>query len=213
MFTRRIFSLTTTLLLGLGILSSPAAVLAKTDTNTERGGNPSPVHNFLGKQAVVGVGDVTAKSGTSLTIAKGGKTYQVLTDGQTQFRRKFWGKSSFEEISVGDQVNVIGKWSNSAKTEIKATLIRDLSIQKRSGVILGLVKSLSGSDFVLATQSRGDINVTPDSSTKFTDRRGKSISQSDLSVGHRVRAKGMLDLTNHTMTEVVGVNDYSLPVK
>jgi hypothetical protein len=55
--------------------------------------------------------------------------------------------------------------------------------------------------------------VTVSSSTKFVDRRGKTIAQTDVAVSHRIRVKGMWDNTNSTITEVTQVKDYSLPVK
>ena len=50
---------------------------------------------------------------------------------KTQLRRHFGGKSSLSESSVGDEVNVIGRYTDETKSTIEAALIRNKSIQKR----------------------------------------------------------------------------------
>jgi len=74
---------------------------------------------------------VTKIEDTALTVTKDNIIYTVLTDSKTVFKRRFGGKSSLAEISTNDKLNILGKWNNEEKTEIKAANIRDLSIQKR----------------------------------------------------------------------------------
>jgi hypothetical protein len=158
-------------------------------------------------------GKVTVKDGTTITITKDTKTYSIQTDDKTQFRRLFWGKSSFDEIQVGDTIQVFGKWTDEAKTIILARSIRDVSIQKRFGVFFGVVQSLTSNGWVMTTIStkRDNQTVTINTSTKLTNRKGETISQADIVVGHRVRVKGMWDRANNTVTEVTIVRDFSLP--
>lgn len=156
---------------------------------------------------------VTAKGTSSLTITKDSKTYTVNVDSNTKYRRHFWGKSSFDEISVGDKVNVWGRFTDSTKTTILATLIRDLSIMKRHGVFIGTVSNLSGSTFTLNTVRRGAQTVTLTGSTVCVNRMEQVMSCSDIKNGDRVRVKGLWDVTNKTITEVTKVKDYSLPPK
>lgn len=169
----------------------------------------------LKARASIGTGAITSKSGTTFTFTKEGKSYTVNTDSKTQFRRKFWGKSSFDELTVGDTVNVIGLWIDDAHTTITAKLVRDTSIQKRFGVFFGEVKSLLSSGWVMSTVSekRADQTVTVDSSTKFTNRKGETITQSQVTVGQKVRVKGLWNRTNNTVTEVTQVKDFSLPLQ
>lgn len=169
--------------------------------------------DFLGKKAAIGTCKVTAKVGTSLTCTKGDKTYTILTDDKTKFERRFWGKSSYAEISVGDQINVIGKWADSAKTQIQAKLIRNLSVMKRKGVFFGTVDSLTSSGWTMKTVERGTQTVTVDTSTRFINRREQPITKVDVLAGHRVRVRGVWDVTNHTITEVTEVKDFDLPTK
>lgn len=170
---------------------------------------------FAKAKAVIGTGTLTAKSGTVLTVEKDGKSYTVNTDSNTKLVRRFWGKSSLDEMNVGDTVNVIGIWADDAHTVITAKLVRDVSIQKRFGVFIGEVKSLLSDGWIMTTKSdkRADQTVTVSSSTKFENRKEESITKDQIQVGHRVRIKGLWNKTTNTVTEVKEVKDFTLPVK
>lgn len=207
------FSLITLTVLTLIVLSSVSSVQAVGPLRVAT--RPAVIKRVLeatGRAAILG-GTLSAKSGTTLTVTKDGKTYTVNTDNTTQLRRRFWGKATLDEMQVGDSVNVHGKWSDEAKTTIAAKLIRDVSIQKRFGVFFGTVQSLTSGGWVMTTVGRGNQTVTVSSSTKFVDRAGRSITQNDIAVGHKVRAKGLWDRANNTITEVSHVKDFSLPAR
>lgn len=165
-----------------------------------------------------GSGKLTAISGTTLTVEKDGKTYTVLTGTfdkcSTQFRRRFWGSSAISEFTVGDSVNVAGRFQNEEKTIIEACVVRDVSIQKRFGVFVGEVTSLLSNGWVMTTvgEKRANQTVTVTSSTKYTDRKGEASTQAEVKVGNRVRVKGLWNRVNNTVTEVIQVKNYSLPL-
>lgn len=163
-------------------------------------------------RAAIILGTLSGKEGTTLTVTKEGKTYTVATDSKTQFRRNFWGKSSLNEMQVGDLVNVHGRWTDEAQTTIQAVLVRDMSIQKRFGVFFGTITATSSSGWTMDTIGRGSQTVTVSSETRFVNRRGGTISQSDIAAGHRVRVKGLWNIQNDTITEVTHVKDFSLPL-
>jgi hypothetical protein len=154
---------------------------------------------------------VTAKDATSITVDNEGTIVKVNITSNTHLRRKFWGKSTLAEISVGDSVNVIGRWVKEDKTEINAAVIRNLSIQKRFGVFFGKVKTITDTGFVMTTIQRGEETVTIDSA-KLINRKGESIKASDILVGHIVRVRGLWNSTGFTITETTEVKDFSLPV-
>lgn len=158
-------------------------------------------------------GTVSAISASSLTVAKDNINYTVNISSDTKFRRHFWGKSSLSEFSVGNIVNVWGKWTDDTKTAIDAKMIRNLSIMKRHGVFLGEIKSKGTDSFVIKSVKRGDQTVVFSSSTKFIDRKGNAITFNDLKIGDRVRVKGMWDKSLSKITEVAGVKDFSIPAK
>lgn len=165
---------------------------------------------FTNKRGQLDNVKVTAKDAASITVDNGGVSVKVDIQANTHFRRKFWGASSLAEISVGDSVDVVGRWTSEDKTEIKAVLIRDLSVRKRFGVFFGTVKTITDTGFVMTTIQRGEETVTLDSA-KLIDRTGKTITAADIQVGQKVRVRGTWDSANFTITGVSEVKDFSLP--
>lgn len=224
MVKNRLFSLAVAATLGLTIVPSVAAENARAEVRKEiredlgdkAGSRPGLLREVLKKgRAAIGSGKLTAKNGMTLTVEKDGKSYTVVTDSNTQLRRRFWGKATLDEMQVGDTLNVIGLWADDAKTTINAKLVRDASIEKRFGVFVGEVKSLTSSGWVMSTVSekRPNQTVTVTASTKLVNRKGGAIGQADVVVGHRVQVKGLWDRANNTVTEVTHVKDFTLPVK
>ncbi len=212
--------------IGLGVASPVLAVSAKAKGRgavdlqanvaaTRAGSRPGLLREFFTKsRAAIGSGTITAINGTTLTVTTNeGKVVTVLTDDKTQFRRRFWGKGTLAELKANDVVNVIGLWQDDAKTTILARLVRDLSIERRTGVFIGIVQSLTSGGFVIKTEQRGNLTVTTSDTTKFVNRREEAITKADVKVDHRVRVKGLWDRNLNTITEVVQVKDFSLPAK
>lgn len=168
---------------------------------------------FRGKTAKLTNAAVTAVSGSTMTASEGGKTYSINTSSGTKFRRHFWGTSSLNEISVGDKINVWGKWTDEAKTTIDAKMIRNLSVLKRHGVFFGEVLSTGSGSFVIKSLNRGNQTVSFDTNTKFINRRGESITSSDVKTGDRIRVRGLWDKEAGTITQVREVKDFSLPAR
>lgn len=188
------------------------------ETNEKAGSRPGLLRNLLGNgRAAIGTGTLTAIGGTTapttLTVTKNGTTYTINITANTQLRRRFWGKATLSEFTVGDMVTIIGQWTDSAHTTVNAVLVRDLSIQKRFGVFIGTVSSLTGTGWVMSTLSRGNQTVTVSTTTKLVNRKGQTISQADVKVNDRVRVRGLWDSKANTITEVTNVKDYTIPVK
>jgi len=148
---------------------------------------------------------VKTKEGTTLTVNLGANSHVM---------RRFWGKvGSFDEMQVGDVLNITGKYTDDTKTAVNAILVRDRSIQKRFGVFIGTVSNVSATGFTLTTPNRGAQTVTLTSSMKLTDRTGKTITATDMQNGHRVRVHGLWNVQAKTLTEVKQLKDFSLPVR
>jgi len=154
---------------------------------------------------------ITAVSENSLTVTSEGQTYTVNLRSDTKVRRHYYGKSELSEFQVGQHVNVWGTFTDETRTTISAAFVRNLSIMKRHGVFIGIVKAISDNMLTLDTIARGVQKVTVDANTIFVNRKMEGISQSDVEVGHRIRVKGMWDKTNSTVTEVKQVKDFTLP--
>ncbi|MCX6705969.1 MAG: DUF5666 domain-containing protein [Candidatus Woesebacteria bacterium] len=191
-------------------LLTPTVLPIKLKPNTDLIGK---IKLVVGKRGWIEKGEVTAISGSTLTITKDGVTYTVNTDDKTNFKRKFGGKGQLSEISVNDTVNVLGKWQNEEKTQILATHIRDLSIQKRHATFFGIVKTKTDSSLVLTTVNRGEQMMTIDISTKLVNRKMEEIKMADIQLGNRIRVKGIWDLTNKIVSEVTQIKDFSIPVQ
>lgn len=155
---------------------------------------------------------ITEINDTSLSISKGNKTYSVTLLPTTKLRRHYWGKSTTKEMSVGDSVNVWGKFIDSAETTIDGRIVRDTSIMKRHGVFVGTIKSKDTSTFVLTSKVRGDQTVVIDANTKVTDKKNETITLSDVKVDDRVRVDGIWDKTLSKITQA-DVKDYSVTNK
>ena len=195
---------------------SPSATATPTIAPVKFKLNPNLIGKIklaVGKRGWIEKGEVTAISGTTLTVTKGGVIYTVSTDSNTIFRRRFGGKSQLSEISANDTVNVLGKWQNEEKTQILATHIRDLSIQKRHATFFGTVRTKTDTSLVLTTVNRGEQTVIIDSSKKLVNRKMEEIKMADIQIGHRIRVKGIWDITNKTISEVTQIKDFSIPAK
>lgn len=195
---------------------SPSATATPTATPLKFKLNPNLIGKIklaVGKRGWIEKGTVTAVSGATLTVTKDSVTYTVSTDSNTIFRRRFGGKSSIDEISVNDIINVLGKWQNEEKTQILATHIRDLSIQKRHATFFGTVKTKTDTTLVLSTVNRGEQTVTISTSTKLVNRKMEEIKMADILIGHRIRVKGIWDSANKVISEVVQIKDFSLPAQ
>lgn len=164
-------------------------------------------------RATIVSGTVKSKEASTIVVTKDNKDITVNISDKTQFRRRFWGKSTLDEIQTGDTVTVIGRWVDETRTTINAVLIRDLSLQKRFGVFFGTIKTINNSVWVITTIKKGEQEVTVNSTTKFINRRGETISAGDILTGHRVRIRGLWDKSKNTITEVSEVKDFDLPVK
>ncbi len=161
-------------------------------------------------------------TGTLKEIASDNKSLVVTTDSgdvtvnitdKTQLRRRFWGKSNLGEFSVGDKINIIGSWTDDTKTAINAILIRNISVQRRWGVFFGDVLSKATNSFVIKSAKRADQTVMFDADTKFVSRDEKKMSYDDVTLGHRVRIKGVWDTKLNQIVEVEQVKDFSYPAK
>lgn len=168
----------------------------------------------LNKAKVIGVDD------SSLTVEKEGISYTVLVGTfenycTTKIRRKYFGETEITEINIGHTVNIFGRLKTNSQNTIEACFIRDLSIEKRHGVIIGLVTATNSSGWTMTTKRdpRGTQTVIVSEDTKYINRKQETILQSDINIGHTVRVKGVWDQTTSTLEDIVQVKDFSLPTK
>jgi len=138
-------------------------------------------------------------------------TFQVNINDKTKFLRKFGGKSSLGEYSVGDEVIVFGKFTDDTKLIIDAKTVKNNSIQKRFGAFFGKITVKNIDNFIMETAERGTQTVYF-GTAKIVNRKETNITLSDIKVGDRVRVKGVWDKTLSKIAEVIQIKDFSIPV-
>lgn len=194
------------LILLLFIAHSPFVLAAQTPwwRSATREGQLKNSRSMVAKMT----GSVTAVGTASITV----NSTTVNVNSLTKIIRRFGAASTLAEISVGDQVRVMGTWTDTSKTAINARIIRDWSIQKRKGAFIGTIQTMTPTGFTLQTLNRGVQTVTVSALTKYVNRKEQIINFSNLAAGHKIRVKGLWDSKLNTVTEVSQVKDYSLPM-
>lgn len=156
-------------------------------------------------------GKITVIGSNNFSLNGEDGTFQINITDKTKILRKFGGKSSLSEYSVGDEVVVFGKFTDDTKLVIDAKAVKNNSIQKRFGAFFGKVTVKNSDNFVMETLERGTQTVYF-GTAKIVNRKETAISYSDIKVGDRVRVKGVWDKTLSKIAEVVQIKDFSLPV-
>jgi hypothetical protein len=192
--------------------SNPAEI--KEDVKEVRMGLLDKVKNFMKKNLKFEArvkGKITIIGSNNFSIIGDDGTFQVNITDKTKILRKFGGKSSLSEFSVGDEVMVFGKFTNDTKLIIDAKTIKNNSIQKRFGAFFGKVTVKNSDNFIMETAERGTQTVFF-GTAKIVDRKETSIIINNIKVGDRVRVKGIWDKTLSKIIEVVQIKDFSIPV-
>lgn len=135
-------------------------------------------------------GYIKEVAGTTITMDQNGRTWTVDASGAT-LERAYGAKCGIEEFAVGDRLLVKGT-IYPAENKIKATRIRDMSIQAYHGRFFGSVLTKGEGYFMLRSIARGDQKVLVTASTKFYKWDNKTeISFADLREGDLVRVTGI----------------------
>lgn len=137
--------------------------------------------------------------------------FQINITEKTKLLKKFGGKSSLSEYSVGDEVVIFGKFTDDTKLIIDAKTVKNNSIQKRKGAFFGKITVKNTDNFVMETIERGT-QIVYFTGAEFVERNEKPITYADLKPGDRVRVKGVWNKTLSEIREVSQVKDFSIPV-
>ncbi|PJA55345.1 hypothetical protein CO165_04120 [Candidatus Roizmanbacteria bacterium CG_4_9_14_3_um_filter_33_18] len=192
--------------------SNPAGI--KEDVKEIRMGLLDKVKNFMKKNLKFEArvkGKITVVGSNNFSLNGDDGTFQVNINDKTKFLRKFGGKSSLSEYSVGDEVIVFGKFTDDTKLIIDAKTVKNNSIQKRFGAFFGKITVKNIDNFIMETAERGTQTVYF-GTAKIVNRKETNITLSDIKVGDRVRVKGVWDKTLSKIAEVIQIKDFSIPV-
>lgn len=137
------------------------------------------------------INEATVKSKTdkNLMVIKDSEIYEVNILSSTKFRPRYWGESTINEIQIGDTLNIIGGVKDN---KIDAFVVRDLSIQKRFGVLVGKVQSIDNNVFTILHNERGNQIVT-------------ASQKPDIKVGQEVLVQGMWDRSANIVRDVTKI--------
>lgn len=142
-------------------------------------------------------GTLTSISGNTLAVStENNLTLTVLVSDKTQLKRKFGGTSTLGEFSVNDDLIIIGNRKKNSdesmsSTEVEASYIRNMSIQRRFAVFTGEITAKSSTTVTLKTIGRGTQTVYVMSNTQYKERN-KAITFADIQIGNKIVVKGEL---------------------
>ena len=207
--------------LGLMLVAIPA--YATNDNENNRGHNSDrkqEVHNVgstleihiydSGKVLVRGA-KVTAVNGTNISaeslVGQSSISWLVDASATPKVVRRYGGNSSVSEIVVGDFISFSGMLTaTGSQWGVKATSLKDWSIQVKNSSFSGTITSISGSSFVLTTENGKSINVNTDVNTKIT-KGDATMAFSALVVGDKVaKTEGLYNNnTNILMAKIIKV--------
>ncbi|MFH1790129.1 MAG: hypothetical protein ABH832_03630 [bacterium] len=118
------------------------------------------------------------------------KKYTIKVDDDTIFARRYWGKSSLQELTVGDKLFlVVLDYGND---NYRALLVKDNSIFWKA--VKGEIVDIDY-DKMLLTLKRGNkkLTVLADNNTKYVVSGIKNPTFKDLKVGQRALARGVMN--------------------
>jgi acyl-CoA hydrolase len=169
----------------------------------------SDVGNITGVHAIA-YGDVSTIDTTNntFTMVTSKKAIITVDAGSSTFVRRFGGKSSLAELTVGDHLKVFGTWSDTGKTSLKAIAIRNMSIQAKYANFVGTVITVNPTSLLIQTAQRGEITVNLDNTTIYKNKTGGIVSVGDIKTADSVRAYGIWDRTNR-FVNAIAVRDLS----
>ncbi len=170
-------------------------------------------------------GELTAMSSTSLTVkvssvrpdfhqqwsSVSSSTFPgkdtlvtVKVDNKTKVVRRFNGKSSLDELTVGDTMQIVGRLNDDGT--VSARVVKDDSIQMTHRVHHGTIASLDAAaksfSMTLMSSSSVAFTVHTDSNTKFMVPGVTSTSFANLKVSDKVWVRGIVN----TRTKVIDAN-------
>jgi len=204
-------------LLATLILVGAQATYAKDDKDSKENKNNASVKNQksliapvpsgasmeIGQNGRVSVSEarVSSVSGSVITATTtwGGFTlfWIINTDGNTNFNARYGGNLNISDISVGDRITFRGAVTGGGPT-VLASVVTDLSNQRRNATFLGEVTSVNSStrSFVMNTRERGTQTIFVSSSTKFL---GTLNNFSFVMVGAKVQTSGLWNSEQNTL--------------
>src|SRR3989344_3871252 len=144
---------------------------------------------------------------TTITITSGGKPYLVNISSSTVIVRRYNGKSTLTEFAMSDDVEVVGKTTDSGNIQAKILKNHSIYLTNTKGVF-GNIKSINADNNTLVFNWKDkDYNVKVDANTKIIIPGIKAkAALADLKVGDRAQGRAVYNsLTQTYLAKIVVV--------
>lgn len=185
--------------IAVAIVAMLGPALATADTASEIHLTPDGL--FSAKRVTV-----VQKAGTNLfSRAKWGQAFirvTILVNKSTEITKNHGEKMTVADIKEGDILDIEGTLASGADTiMINPTRIRDISLERESRTLSGVVESINQSElsFVLANKLSGNTRIVLSASTPV-GKGARSIEFKDIQTGDRIlSAFGTYDYRTNTL--------------
>ncbi len=132
-------------------------------------------------------GEVMSIAGNTLTVQTGRGEVRVVTGNETRFRVPGVEEATIEDISTGDQVAALGRWSGPT---LHALLVAVISPDAHLARVGGQVTAIAGADITVTTRSGEQTVVHTDSDTTFRIPGVEEPGIDDIDTGDLIGAGG-----------------------
>lgn len=147
---------------------------------------------------------VTAISGSiisaSTTFGTSTIAWTIDASSISKVIRRYGGNGTIADVQIGDYISFNGALTTTASGfSVKATSLKDWSIQVKNSSFSGTISSITGTSFVLTTAENKTITVNTDANTKIT-RGDTTVAFSALVVGDKIsKTEGLYNNTANTL--------------
>lgn len=147
---------------------------------------------------------VTAISGSiisaSTTFGTSTIAWTIDASSISKVIRRYGGNGTIADVQIGDYISFNGALTTTASGfNVKATSLKDWSIQVKNSSFSGTISSITGTSFVLTTAENKTITVNTDANTKIT-RGDTTVAFSALVVGDKIsKTEGLYNNTANTL--------------
>ncbi len=136
-------------------------------------------------------------SSSTISYPESGKNITFKITGKTLLIKSYGGKMTVSEMSVGDELRIVGKFSKDGSLDVRVIKDNSLhSLRSKKGVVESI--GTSTLSFVLKQDNRTLI-VKTDATTKFSMRGNTSTSFDSLKVGSKVTVSGFVNTNTKTV--------------
>jgi hypothetical protein len=138
----------------------------------------------------VRIGRLTEIEGTTLhLVSLGGKTFQLVTDADTQFFGPRLDQNTLEELEIGRSIGA--QVIERADGSLYASAVGQglLPARPRAGTVRGQISAIAPGSFMLTT-GRGPVAVLVDARTRFLLPGVVEPGLDDLAIGQKIGAAG-----------------------